>query len=137
MADPLERQVEQAFQPGVFIHDQMCFSFVRGPEDVVAEIGSPARLWRAQGMRIVNAGKSKYYDAALSDFESPKCCYERAGLAAEWEAVVRQVRARHSRKSGFMPGFEALAAGRHRTRQASFLERAKLRWGKRYGKERP
>lgn len=24
-----------------------------------------ARLWRAQGMRIINAKKSKYYDAAL------------------------------------------------------------------------
>jgi uncharacterized Zn finger protein len=99
--------------------------------------GLAARLWRAQGMRIVNAGKSKYYDAALSDFESAKCCYERAGLAAEWEAIVRQVRARHCRKSGFMPGFEALAAGRHRTRQASFLERAKVRWGARYGREHP
>ena len=99
--------------------------------------GLAARLWRAQGMRIVNAGKSKYYDAALSDFESARCCYERAGLAAEWEAIVRQVRARHCRKSGFMPGFEALAAGRHRTRQASFLERAKLRWGKRYEREQP
>jgi hypothetical protein len=28
-----------------------------------------ARLWRAQGMRIVDAKKSKYYDAAISNFE--------------------------------------------------------------------
>jgi hypothetical protein len=62
---------------------------------------------------------------------------EPAGLAAEWEAIVRQVRARHCRKSGCMAGFEALAAGRHRTRQASFLERAKVRWGARYGREHP
>lgn len=91
--------------------------------------GLAARLWRAQGMRIVNAGKSKYYDAALSDFERAKGCYQRAGLAAEWEETVRQVRARHYRKTGFMSGFEALAAGSRRTLQASFLERAKARWG--------
>ncbi|MEE4271895.1 MAG: hypothetical protein V2I67_09475, partial [Thermoanaerobaculales bacterium] len=33
----------------------------------------------AQGLRIVNANKSKYYDAALSNFESAKSCFERAG----------------------------------------------------------
>jgi antirestriction protein ArdC len=31
-----------------------------------------ARLWRAQGLRIVDAGKSKYYDAAVSNFERAK-----------------------------------------------------------------
>jgi hypothetical protein len=40
--------------------------------------GIAARLWCAQGMRIVNARKSKYYDAALSNFESAKRCLERA-----------------------------------------------------------
>ena len=39
VTDPLVRQIEQAFQPGVFVHDQMCFSFVRGLEEVAAEIG--------------------------------------------------------------------------------------------------
>ena len=33
-----------------------------------------ARLWRAQGMRIVDAKKSKYYDAALSNFAHAKRC---------------------------------------------------------------
>ena len=41
-----------------------------------------ARLWRAQGMRIVDAKKSKYQDAALSNFERARDCYQRAGLAA-------------------------------------------------------
>jgi len=41
------------------------------------------RLWRAQGLRIVNARKSRYYDAALSNFERAKRCFERAGLEAE------------------------------------------------------
>jgi len=92
-----------------------------------------ARLWRAQGMRIVNAKKSKYYDAALSNFESAKHCFERAGLAAEWEKTVAQVRADHQRKTGFMPGFESLVAGSGPSDEPSFLERAKARWS---GRER-
>ena len=90
-----------------------------------------ARLWRAQGMRIVNAGKSKYYDAALSNFERARRCYQRAGLAAEWEQTVRRVCAAHSRKSGFIHGFQALADGAKRRDPPSFLERAKARWGER------
>ena len=70
-----------------------------------------ARLWRAQGMRIINAKKSKYYDAALSNFERAKHCFERAGLVAEWERTVSQVRVEHHRKIGFISGFERLVAG--------------------------
>jgi uncharacterized Zn finger protein len=87
------------------------------------------RLWRAQAMRIVDAKKSKYYQAALLNFERAKRCFERAGLAAEWEETVRHVRAQHHRKTGFMPEFEALAGGSSRGGQPSFLERAKARWG--------
>jgi uncharacterized membrane protein YccC len=47
-----------------------------------AEPGLAARLWRAQGMRIVNKSKSQYYDAALANFESARRCYERAASAA-------------------------------------------------------
>ena len=91
--------------------------------------GLAARLWRAQGMRIVNAKKSKYYDAALSDFERARDCYLRAGLAAEWEQTVRKVCAAHFRKSGFIGEFQALAAGGRRREKPSFLELAKERWG--------
>lgn len=91
-----------------------------------------ARLWRAQGMRIVNAKKSKYYDAALSDFERARDCYQRAGLAAEWEQTVRQVCAVHYRKTGFISGFQALAVGAKPKDRPSFLERAKARWGERH-----
>jgi hypothetical protein len=87
-----------------------------------------ARLWRAQGMRIVNARKSKYYDAALSNFENAKRCFERAGLIAAWEKTVIQVRADHHRKAGFMSGFEGLVAGTGPNDEPSFLERAKARW---------
>jgi hypothetical protein len=90
--------------------------------------GLAARLWRAQAMRIVEAGKSKYYDAAVSNFERARRCYQRAGLAAEWEETVRQVRAGHRRKYGFMAAFEPVAAGAGRREQPSFIERAKARW---------
>jgi tetratricopeptide (TPR) repeat protein len=95
--------------------------------------GRAARLWRAQGMRIVDAKQSKYYDAALSNFERARDCYRRAGLAAEWDETVRQVRAAHYRKTGFIGAFEAVAAGAKQSEQPSFLERAKARWGKRHG----
>ena len=87
-----------------------------------------ARLWRAQGLRIVNANKSRYYDAALSNFERAKRCFERSGLESEWIKTVRQVRAAHHRKSSFMPGFERLVEGMGPNNEPSFLDRAKARW---------
>jgi len=90
-----------------------------------------ARLWRAQGMRIVNAKKSRYYDAALSNFERAMRCYQRAGLTNEWEKAVSQVRAEHHRKPGFISGFEDLVAGSGPSDRPSFLERAKARWARR------
>jgi len=101
-----------------------------------AHPGLAARLWCAQGMRIVDAKKSRYYDAALSNFERARDCYQRAGLAADWEETVRSVRNRHYRKTGFMSGFEALAAGTKRREQPSFLELAKARWSAPYGGDR-
>ena len=97
--------------------------------------GIAARLWRAQGMRIVKAGKSKYYDAALSNFERAKRCYEKAGLRAEWEKTVSQLRAEHYRKTGFMSGFEDLVAGSGPSDRPSFLRRAKTRWGGRHRRD--
>ncbi|MGB5450674.1 MAG: DUF6880 family protein [Sedimenticolaceae bacterium] len=93
--------------------------------------GLAARLWCAQGLRIVNAGKSKYYDSALLNFESAKRCFERAGLVADWKEIVSQVRADHHRKRGFMPGFERLVAGSGPSAEPSFLDAAKTRWNER------
>ncbi len=87
-----------------------------------------ARLWQAQGMRILNAKKSKYYHAALSNFENAKRCFERAGLAPEWQKTVSQVRVEHHRKIGFMSAFERLVGGMGPSEEPSFLERAKARW---------
>jgi hypothetical protein len=81
-------------------------------------------------MRIVNAGKSKYYDAALSNFERARLCYEKAGQTAEWEKTVAEVRARHYRKWGFISGFENVVKRAAVRPEPGFLERAKTRWGK-------
>ncbi|MBU4318045.1 MAG: hypothetical protein KKF30_12340 [Proteobacteria bacterium] len=87
-----------------------------------------ARVYCALCMRIVNAGKSKYYDAALDNIEHAKKCYAKAGLNTAWQAVVADVRARHSRKKGFMAGFEDIVSGAPKYFEPPFLERAKARW---------
>jgi len=87
-----------------------------------------AKVFRALGMRILRAKKSKYYDAAVENFEAAKACYERAGLARPWAALVAEVRDTHRRKVGFMAAFERLVAGQGPSDEPSFLERAKSRW---------
>lgn len=79
-------------------------------------------------MRILEAKKSKYYEAALANFADARRCYVRAGLGTEWERLVQEVRAEHHRKTGFMPSFEELAAGGGPSAKPTFLERAKGRW---------
>jgi tetratricopeptide (TPR) repeat protein len=93
--------------------------------------GLAARLWRAQGMRIVVAKKSRYYHAAVANLERAMECYRRAGLDKEWETTVKRIREDHHRKTGFMTGFERLVAGHGPSREPTFLERAKTRWNAR------
>ncbi len=87
-----------------------------------------ARVYRALCMRVVNAGKSKYYDAALDNIELAKKCYAKAGLDTDWEAVVADIRERHFRKKGFMARFEEIVSGTPKRVEPSFLERSKTRW---------
>lgn len=105
--------------------------FVTEPAARCLEKSQPAmaaRVHRALGMRIVKAGKSRYYGAALENFERAKRCYQRAGLTADWEAVVAEMRHAHRRKSSFMVDFERLVGGQHPSEEPSFLERARSRW---------
>jgi len=87
-----------------------------------------ARVYLALCMRIVNAGKSKYYNAALDNIEHSKKCYAKAGLDADWQVVVADVRERHFRKKGFMTGFEDIVSGIPKHVEPPFLDRAKARW---------
>jgi hypothetical protein len=86
-----------------------------------------ARVYHALCMRIVNAGKSKYYDEALDNLKKARKCFAKAGLIADWEAVVADIRQRHHRKYGFMPGFEDIVSGASRYAEPSFMDRAKAR----------
>jgi Family of unknown function (DUF6880) len=87
-----------------------------------------AKLYRALGLRILMAKKSKYYGAAVSHFAQAKQCYEQATLEREWQVLVDAVRRTHGRKYGFMPEFERIVAGQPKPQEASFLERAQQRW---------
>jgi hypothetical protein len=73
--------------------------------------------------------ESKYYGAALSNFERARRCFDKAGLVADWQRVVRKVRTEHHRKAGFLSRFEEVVAGSGPSEEPSFLERAKARWG--------
>jgi tetratricopeptide (TPR) repeat protein len=86
-----------------------------------------AKLHRALGLRIVNAGKSKYYREALDHLAKARRLYSRAGQDAEWTAVVEFVRTAHSRKSGFLSGFERIVAGKSE-RTPSYSEETRARW---------
>ena len=88
-----------------------------------------AEVYAALGMRIVKAGKSKYYQYALDHLRSAKKLAEKAGHAEMWSSLVEEVRKNHSRKQGFIPGFEEIAAGRSPASD-SFEKRARKRWKK-------
>jgi tetratricopeptide (TPR) repeat protein len=88
-----------------------------------------AKLYRALGLRIVNAGKSKYYGAALNHFKQARDLYGGAGRAAEWEELVQIVRTTHARKSGFLSAFNQIVSGMVRL-APSFADRAQQQWSK-------
>ena len=128
LADLITGTPDQALQDASHFATEPAAKALEEPHPQLA-----ARLWRAQGMRIVEAGKSKYYDAALENFEQAKRCYERAGLTVEWQRTVRIVSDRHFRKTGFISGFRAVVSGTYNAEPPSFLERAKDNWRKCYG----
>jgi tetratricopeptide (TPR) repeat protein len=87
-----------------------------------------ARVWRALAVRILEQGKSRYYDAALEHLERARKSSLKAGRPDIWEGIVCAVRERHRRKTGFMPEFERIASESRSRRETGFLERAKARW---------
>jgi len=87
-----------------------------------------AKVFRALCMRTLKAAKSKYYAAALAHLEQARRCYLAAGLEQQWEALALEIRREHYRKSSFMPGFDAIVAGKRARVEPSFLDRARWRW---------
>jgi hypothetical protein len=82
--------------------------------------------------RILNAGKSKYYGAALGNLESAAACYTRAGHTSEWAALVDDLRAKHRRKAWFIGEFNKLVAGKRKP-PPTILDRARARLGRMSG----
>lgn len=87
-----------------------------------------ARLYRAQGWRILARGKSKYYDEAIAYFAKARAHYLTAGQAAAWDAVAAAVHEQHSRKRGFLDDFERMLEGPWPPApQPSIIERGRAR----------
>jgi uncharacterized Zn finger protein len=63
---------------------------------------------RQEAERIVEAGQSKYYHHAVGWLEKARAGYRAAGRETEWQAYLREIRARHGRKyklMGLLEGF--------------------------------
>lgn len=99
---------------------------------VKRDMRASAKLYSALGLRILTSKKSKYYDAALSHLQRARDLWRKADLDTEWQAVVDRIYAEHSRKYGFMPGFERILAGKTE-RNPSFAEKARARWQRQVG----
>ena len=87
-----------------------------------------AKIYRALAMRILRAGKSKYYSFALAHLRRARRLYAKLGNQAEWHATVDEIRRDHARKRGFMTSFDALLSGKKPERTESFVERTRRRW---------
>jgi uncharacterized Zn finger protein len=94
-----------------------------------------AKLFQAMALRILNAGKSKYYDAALEHLDSARKCFETVGLGKSWDVLVAKIRNEHRRKWSFMPDFEALLSREALPERQSFLDRARERRARQFGTE--
>ena len=89
-----------------------------------------AKIYRALGMRIVKAKKSKYYRIALDHMLKAKKLYSENNCEDEWLSLVEDVRRDHYRKYSFIGDFEKIVLGRYPEYLESFEERTRKRWKK-------
>jgi uncharacterized Zn finger protein len=89
-----------------------------------------AKLRCAMAMRVLDAGKSKYYAAALEHLRAARDLYCKHGQELTWQGAVARVRESHSRKRGFMASFEDIVAGGNGPAIESFQARARSGWRK-------
>jgi len=88
-----------------------------------------AKLHIAMALRIVEAGKSKYYGAALGNLEKARKILLAEGRDEDWAALAADIRKKHRRKVGFMPGFERVDTGES-MKGPSFRTRTRARWNR-------
>ncbi len=89
-----------------------------------------AKIYRALGMRIVKAKKSKYYGIALDHFLKAKTLYSENGCQEEWLSLVENIRRDHYRKYSLIGDFEKLVSGEYPESPETFEERTRKRWEK-------
>ena len=87
-----------------------------------------AKMYSALGFRILNKGKSKYYQYALKHFRNTCKLYEKAGQDQLWQDLVERVRRDHSRKYSFIGYFEEIVDKRPLKKPDSFEKKALKRW---------
>jgi hypothetical protein len=144
-ADPFEREIEAALQPGHFVRHAAVWPFVEGLEQVEATIaklvrGSPARA--AALYEIFLAGC--YEKAGEIDDSGGHFGMFVGGLFRGWvkarqadgadpDETARHLyacmEAQHHRKIGSAAGFEEVVAGVGPGARPTFLERAEARSG--------
>ena len=71
-----------------------------------------AMLYVAMGRRIVDEGKSKYYDASIDNFKIARKLYLQVGESKTWEKIVAQIESKHHRKTSFINDFRDIAEGK-------------------------
>ena len=87
-------------------------------------------MWRALGLDIVNAGKSKQYAVVVECFGRAKRCFAVAGLpdcrtagTSSWTRC-----ANHYQRASFIREFEKVVTRVTPEPEPSFLEKAHARW---------
>jgi hypothetical protein len=71
-ADPFERQMELALNPGVFVPDRACFSFVSELEEVAAMIAKLARVRGRLRVRLSGTGLSLLIHSSSDFVKAPR-----------------------------------------------------------------
>ena len=86
-----------------------------------------ASVYVALGLRILEAGKSRYYGAALEHLADARRCYRAIQDQAAWERLLAALRRDHRRKADFLAALNERLDRVERPGQ-SWLERARKRW---------
>ena len=82
-----------------------------------------AKLHVAMALRILEAKKSQYYEAALRSLGKVRRLLLE-GQAGAWEALVAEIRS-STAQTAFMPGFSGRGGGRSRPRSRTRAKRWK------------
>ncbi len=89
-----------------------------------------AKIYRALGLRIVKAKKSRYYRIAIEHLLKAKKLYEENNCREEWSSLVENIRREHYRKYSFIGDFEKIVLGEVPEYLESFEEKTRKRWEK-------